>query len=1141
MSPCPFCSGALPAGARYCPTCGSALPAPAAVREERKVVTVAFADIEGFTARSADLDPEDVRALVRPFHDLLRHEVERYGGTLARIVGDAGMAVFGYPTAHEDDPERAVRAALGILAGLEALNAARPGLDLHARIGINTAEAVVTYGSALEDADDLMGDGVNVAARIQAIAPLDAVVVGEETYRATRRTFIYEGPAPATVKGKTEPLTLWRPVAPIARIDSLLPDAGPFVGRSIELAMLTGIFERVRATGVVEVATIVAEAGLGKSRLVRELGRYIDALPVLVTWRTGRCLPFGDGAGFWALGEIVKAHAGILETDDQPTLRRKLDAVLVEVDPSLRTWMADRLALLVGLETDAEPAAQAEAFAAWRLFVESLAQAGPTVLVIEDLHWATAALVAFLEHLVDAVAGLPLFIVTTARPEVGEHHPAWLGRARRATVLSLTSLLERDMEALVAAALGGAAASVRRAVLERADGSPLYADQLAGMLRDRADHADCAEAPMLDGAAIPATVAALIAARIDALPAPEKDVLLAASVVGKRFWSGAVAAASGREDHDVDERLAELGRRELVRPVRPSTMAGQAELSIWHALVRDVAYGQLTRADRLAKHRAVAGWIETIAGSHAGDLAEMTAHHHATAFELAVAMGSAADVAELRGPAARALLLAGSHALGVDTEAALALLRRSTEIAGPDLPARAHALVALATAEHDRGRHPVAVELLSEAVDLFRDAGDATSAADALIDLDHELYRLGDPRARDVLRDALATLEGLTPGPALVRALSRTSGDCLFRGEVADAVAFADRAIELSRQLAVPPPSHAFEVRGTARCLRGDAGGLDDMRTALALDLERSAGWRAAASYNDLGVTLRLYEGPGQARELLELGARWAGARGIQDGVLVNLASMLTVLFEEGSFDEALAASEALEERVLAAGSPNLLVEPRAVRAAIHALRGDARAVADVLPWLGSFPLGTGQNEAISHALSAAAMAHAAIGEDDAARRLLTRLEEVPFVKTDDAWAAPLCVMVRTAVGIGDAALGWRLLDGFAPVTPYGRHAVVAARAVLEEGADVAAAAASYADAAARWEAFGNVPERAHALEGAGRCLIALDARAEGIVRLGEARAIWSRVGAPARIAAIDDALAKAGQVARRPAPHGAG
>jgi class 3 adenylate cyclase/tetratricopeptide (TPR) repeat protein len=1096
------------------------------VREERKVVTVAFADLVGFTARSAALDPEDVRALVRPFHELLRREVERYGGTLARIVGDAGMAVFGYPTAHEDDPERAVRAGLGILAGLAALNAARPDLDLHVRIGMNTAEAVVTYGSALEDADDLMGDGVNVAARIQALAPMDSIVVGEETFRSTHRTFSYARVTPTAVKGKPEPLALWRPIGPIARIDGPREDASPFVGRSIELAMLTGIFERVRATGVVEVATIVADAGLGKSRLIRELGRYIDALPVLVIWRTGRCLPYGDGAGFWALGEIVKAHAGILETDDQSTLRAKLDAVLPDVDPTLRSWMADRLAILVGLDTDAEPAAQAEAFAAWRLFVESLAQESPTVVVIEDLHWATAALVAFLEHLADAVAGLPLLIVTTARPEVGERHPAWLGRARRATVLSLTALLERDMEVLVAAALGGAAPTVRRAVLERADGSPLYAEQLAAMLRDRPDRADPAP---LDGAAIPATVAALIAARIDALPLPEKDVLLAASVVGKRFWSGAVAAASGRDGHDVDDRLVELGRRELVRPVRPSTMAGQAELSIWHALVRDVAYGQLTRADRLAKHRAVARWIEATARPHAGDLAEMTAHHYATAFDLAEATGSAADITELRGPAARALLLAGSHALGVNTEAALALLRRSTEIAGPDLPARAHALVALATAEHDRGHHPAAVERLSEAVALFRDAGDATAAADAMIDLNHELYRLGDPRAREVLREALATLEGQAPGPALVRALSRTSGDCLFRGEVEDAVAFADRAIELSGSIAVPRPSHAFEVRGTARCLRGDAGGLDDMRTALALDLERSAGWRAAASYNDLGVTLRLYEGPGHARELLELGVRWAGARGIHDGVLVNLASMQTVLFEEGSFDEALAASEALEARVEAAGSPNLLVEPRAVRSAIHALRGDAALVADVLPWLGSFPLGTGQNEAIVHALVAAAMARAALGEPDASRGLLARLEEIPFARTDDAWAAPLPVMVRTAVGIGDAALAMRLVDGFAPVTPYGRHAVVTARAVLEEArGDVAAAAASYAEAATRWEAFGHVPEHAHALEGAGRCLLALDARAPATADLGEARAIWSRIGARARVAAIDATLGAA-------------
>ncbi len=365
MAACAACGTENPDGFRFCGACAAPLAATTPMREERKFVTVLFADLAGFTSRSEALDPEDVRAFLVPYYDVLTAEIERHGGLVDRFLGDGVMALFGAPLAHEDDPERAVRTALRILERIPSL-----GLDLHVRLGINTGE--VLYAAATGERDDsVTGDAVNTAARLQAASPVDAVVVGEATYRATAHLFRYEALQPIRAKGKAEPVPLWRPLGPIARrAGELHPEATPFVGRDLELSLLVGLFERARSTPSVELVTIVAEPGLGKSRLVRELARHVDALPEFVTWRIGRCLPYGDGISLWALGEIVKSHAGILDTDDQATLAAKLEAVLLEPDPSLRTWMKDRLAPLVGLESTTQPPVQEEAFTAWRRFVE---------------------------------------------------------------------------------------------------------------------------------------------------------------------------------------------------------------------------------------------------------------------------------------------------------------------------------------------------------------------------------------------------------------------------------------------------------------------------------------------------------------------------------------------------------------------------------------------------------------------------------------------------------------------------------------------------------------------------------------------------------------------------------------------------
>jgi class 3 adenylate cyclase len=372
--------------------------------EERKVVTVLFCDLVGFTARSDRADPEDVGAMLRPFHARLRGEIERVGGTLDKLIGDAVMAVFGVPAVHENDPERAVRCALRMLDAIAELNQAHPTLELAVRIGVNTGEALVTLERGA-DSEGVVGDVVNTAARLQGVAPVNGVVVGEATWRATRALFEYEQLAPVQVKGKAEPVPIWRVLGARSRpgVDMAERPPTPLVGRDEELAVLQRCYRQAFGDHVVQLVTVLGEPGVGKSRLVREFAGFVDAQPELVAWRRGHCLSYGEAVGFWALGEIIKAQAGILESDDPLEVAAKLDAAVGAVagDASDREWLKARLAPLVGLATAAEaPAGRDESFMAWRRFLLLVAGQSPLVLVIEDLHWADPALLDFLEQLV---------------------------------------------------------------------------------------------------------------------------------------------------------------------------------------------------------------------------------------------------------------------------------------------------------------------------------------------------------------------------------------------------------------------------------------------------------------------------------------------------------------------------------------------------------------------------------------------------------------------------------------------------------------------------------------------------------------------------------------------------------------------
>src|SRR5437763_5922919 len=379
MAVCSSCGKELPGEFPFCPFCAAPLleqpPSPA--QEERKVVSVLFCDLVGFTASSEQADPEDVRARLRPYHASLRQELERYGGTVEKFIGDAAMAVFGAPVAHEDDPERAVRAGLRIIEAIAELNEREPELELRVRIGVNTGPAVVALHARPELGEGIVaGDVVNTAARIQAAAPVNGVAVSDETYRQTERVFGYE-PLPAVdAKGKSAPVRLYRAVEARARFgaDLIRTQETLFVGREVEKTLLQGLFDRCARDSTVEVVTLVGAPGVGKSRLRAELLRYLDERAELVRWRQGRCLPYGEGITFWALGELVKSHAGVFESDSPETAAAKLHEALPAVEE--RDWLKARLLPLLGIDSG-QTESREESFAAWRRFVVSVEAEAP--------------------------------------------------------------------------------------------------------------------------------------------------------------------------------------------------------------------------------------------------------------------------------------------------------------------------------------------------------------------------------------------------------------------------------------------------------------------------------------------------------------------------------------------------------------------------------------------------------------------------------------------------------------------------------------------------------------------------------------------------------------------------------------------
>jgi class 3 adenylate cyclase/tetratricopeptide (TPR) repeat protein len=1121
MPRCAVCGQDNPGGFRFCGACGASLAGPArAPAEERRLVSVLFCDLVGFTARSDQADPEDVGALLRPYHARLRAEIERRGGTLDKFIGDGVMAVFGAPVAHEDDPERAVRCALGMLGAIEELNEARPSLDLAIRVGITTGEALVRLGPG-QQTEGVVGDVVNTASRLEGVAPAGGVVVGEATFRATRRLFDYQELAPVKVKGKADPVPVWRLEGARSRIgiEAFRRAGTPFVGRQAELDLLKGLFEQTLTDRTVRLVTVVGEPGVGKSRFVSELAASVDERPELVIWRQGRCLPYGDGITFWALGEIVKAQAGVLESDPPAEVTAKLEAAVADLlpDPSERGWLRARLAPLLGVAgPDAVKAERAELFAAWRRFVEAIAAARPLVLVVEDLHWADQAMLEFLEHLVERSADLPLLLVATARPELLERQPGWGGGSLASTRIPLGALTDLETARLLAALVGRSVlpVGVQALLLERAAGNPLYAEEFARLL---ADHGLAAgnqvegEVAAVPDIPVPETVHGLIAARLDALTPEVRALVQDAAVIGRVFWPGAVAAMDGTGtgtgpggagDDDggaVQAGLAELERKQLVQRAQTSSVQHQDEYVFWHALVRDVAYAQIPRVGRARRHQAVAEWVEAVAGERVGDLAEVVAHHYGQALAYArAAREPQARIDQLVEPTRRFLILAGDRTINLDLDRARAYYRQAVELGQPRDPARPHLLVRTGRVAFQSGDYPEAVAVYEEAIADMRRTGDLQGLGATLGRLATVLWNQGDTRgANAALTEAIELLEREPPGPELVSAYVRMAGDRVTSGHAGEALDWANKGLALADDLGGLPRvrPRALDARGMARCDLGDFdGGMADLREGLALGLELGSGYDTAVLYNNLAEPVWLVEGPAAAMAVCEEGVDFAERRGLSEAAMWLRSSTLGPLLDQGRWEEVVTLADEAIAWDLAHGGDYLAIGCRRHVTLVLAWQGDLIAARDLAGRVLPRAREIDDLQQLVPALVNSALVERASGDQPAALALVEEAAELTAGRAGGRryLGQYLADMVRVAAVPAPALAKSLLDDAEATATRY-RLAAATSQAVLAESiGELEHAATLYTEVAAGWSAYGQVLEHVLALLGQGRCLAQL-------------------------------------------------
>jgi class 3 adenylate cyclase/tetratricopeptide (TPR) repeat protein len=887
----------------------AAWDAQAAVAE-RKQVSVLFADLVGFTTMSESRDAEEVREQLTEYFSLATDVITRYGGTVEKFIGDAVMAVWGTPVAHEDDAERAVRAALELVSAVRSLGGGRDEIAL--RAGVLTGEAAVTVGATNQGM--VAGDLVNTASRLQSVAPPGTVLVGETTFRTAARAIVFEPVGEQDLKGKASPVPAYRAVRVVAqrggigRADQL---EAPFLGRDVELRLIKDLFHATQRERRPRLVSIMGQGGIGKSRLTWEFLKYIDGITGTIRWHQGRSPAYGEGITFWALGEMVRSRAGLLESDDDATTRVKIGETLEAfvADEAERRWIQPRLEQLLGIG-DPEAGGREELFAAWRTFFERVAGDDVAVLVFEDLHWADAGLLDFIEHLLTWSRSAPILILTLARPELLEKRPTWGAGQRNFTNLSLEPLPEEVVRAILDSLVPGLPDDAASRIATRAEGIPLYAVETVRMLLQdgRLEAVNGSFRPVgdLSSLAVPSTLQALIAARLDALDSTDRSLLQQASVLGQSFTMPALAAISGERD-GLDERLMGLVRRELLVLDADPRSPERGQYSFVQALVRDVAYNTLSKRDRKVVHLAAGEYYESLGDE---EIVDATAMHFLDAYRSApedsdaeAARGHAADL--LQRAAERATLL-GSH------EQAVRFLELALDVT-TDVAERNLVLTRAGTAASSAGRYEIAEGYLRRAVDAARAADDVSSEAAALAGLSRLLATAGRPaEAAEAINAALPRFTALEDDGVMVGLKTSLARAYMLNGEFLAAVDWADQALPLAERLDM-----LFEIadllvtRATALSYGGRVReGIAELQGALLLAESYGLASTALRARVNLSGSLGT-EDPAEALRIGLDGLESSRRTGNRDMLMVLGVNVAGMAMRQGRFD---VARETLDE-----------------------------------------------------------------------------------------------------------------------------------------------------------------------------------------------------------------------------------
>ena len=968
---CPSCGSSNPPGTKFCGECGVALGgvgvaivAPTTSNgplSERRLVSVLFADLVGFTTLSEARDAEEVRDLLSRYFETSRAVIARYGGVVEKFIGDAVMAVWGTPTTMEDDAERAVRAALELVDAVSALGDEVGAPELAARAGVLTGEAAVNLAAVGEGM--VAGDLVNTAARIQSSASPGSVYVGEATRRASDAAIVYEEAGTHELKGKAEPVTLWRATRVVTgirgsgRSSALEP---PFLGRDRELRMLKDLFHASGEGRKSQLLTVIGGAGLGKSRLVWEFQKYIDGLAIDTRWHRGRCLAYGEGVTFWALAEMVRTNASIVEGEDPATALPKLRAAVEHAipDPEERRWVEPRLVSLLGLETG--PTRDREdLFAAWRRFYERLSDEMPTALVFEDIHWADPSLLDFIEYLLEWSRSYPIFVLAVGRPELLEKRPGWGATVRNSATIHLDPLPGTTMGDLLEALVPGLPAEVGAQVLERSEGVPLYAVETVRMLLDKGLLSQEGNAYRPTGPIeeldVPETLHGLIAARLDGLDPEERRLVQDAAVLGKTFTERGLLAVAGIRPDELMPRMSALVRREIFTVLEDPLSPERGQYSFLGDLIRWVAYETLSKKERKVRHLAVAAYLEEAFEEE--DVVEVVASHYLQAFGAAP---DADDAGAIKDRARGAVARAGERAASLGAaEEARRYFEQAVDLTD-DPVTRAELHERAAEMSLMGGDSDSATAHYEQAMRLFRECGLTHAEARAsagLADVDRGEGRLDEGLER--MSRAFAVLATEEPDEDLAMLAAQLGRFLFFVGRAAEAAERTELALTLAEGLRLPRVfSEALNTKSLildAQERSGEAYLL--LEHSLEVALDNDLGASALRAYNNLCAFMNRAGRHDDELRTAADGLELARRLGNRSWAEVLLACHIAPSVYMGRWDEALARGAEVRAIPEFARSPQLVNECSPL-VQVHVNRGELEQARELLRFVEEWAAG---------------------------------------------------------------------------------------------------------------------------------------------------------------------------------------